>query len=173
MLAEANGFGAGQWQIEPGMGFAHETKWWGQRGPREEAHNGVDLKFYMGPGDSVRYLDGRSLVPVMDDGAVINVTSDFLGHSVFVSHGEDESGLTLVSAYGHMVPAEGLEAGMHLKRGDIIGKLSEYNDMPVPPHLHLSLLIMHGGYLKKPDWQDIGVSGDLRALDPLSEQEGR
>jgi hypothetical protein len=111
-------------------------------------------------------MDGSSRVPASGDGEVINIARDYLGSSVFVSHGEG-SGKTLVSALGHMVPAEGLEPGAHLGKGDIIGKLSEYDDMPVPPHLHISLFRAEAGDLAGIDWQGLRASGSTRFIDPL------
>lgn len=166
MLADINGFPPGQWVLEPGMGFGDRIKWWGDRGPRAAAHNGLDLKFYREAGDNVRFMDGRSLVPVMAEGEVINIVSDFLGRSVFIAHGDD-NGLTLVSAFGHLIPNDEIVPGAHLKRGDIIGKLSEYDGMPVPPHLHYSLIESGSADIRGIDWPTLETSGSTRFLDPL------
>jgi hypothetical protein len=171
MLAECNGLPPGEWRIEPGMGFGSDQMWWSGGWRRSTPHNGLDLRSYKMASGEVLYLDGTGVIPVAENGEIINIIRDFLGFSVFVSHEEDGSGVKFVSAYGHIVPGEGLETGAHLRRGDIIGKLSEYEDMPVPPHLHISLIEADAKAVSGLDWPQIENAGGrargLRFLDPL------
>jgi len=168
LLAEINGFGPGEWLIEPGMDYGSWRKWWSGSGTRTSEHNGLDLRIYREASGRDIYLDGRDRVPAGGEGEVINIAKDFLGKSVFVSHGRDESGAALVSAYGHIVPEEGIGPGTRLVKGDIIGKLSEYAGMPVPPHLHLSLIRMSGLKAEKLNWTLLGTSDRVEFLDPAS-----
>ena len=85
-------------------------------------------------------LDGSTVVPAADDGEIINIIKDFLGHSIFISHGPAKGGSVIISAYGHLAPSGSLSPGVQVKRGDIIGSLAQYDGMPVPPHLHLSII---------------------------------
>jgi len=167
MLADTNGFGPGEWLMGPGMRFGSWRKWWSGNGTRTSPHNGLDLRIYREASGREVYLDGRDIVPVCRDGEVINIVKDFLGHSVFVMHGKDANGAALVSAYGHIVPAEGLLPGVRLTRGGTIGKLSDYIGMPVPPHLHISLIESGLSDLRGLGWEELGTSDSIRFLDPI------
>ena len=165
MLASINGFGPGSWKFKPGMLFGADTKWWGDDGgTRKTPHNGLDIRLYKESSGGIISLVGSSLVPSAGDGEVLTIIEDFLGYSVFVAHGLTEGGRTLVSAYGHIVPEEGLDAGARLSRGDIIGSIAEYEGMQVPPHLHFSVLILSDGF-KELDWGI--VENNAVFLDPL------
>jgi len=164
MLSDINGLGPGAWQFEPGMLFDAETKWWGNGGLRNVLHNGLDLRYFKQGSGKMVTLGCESLVPVAGEGVILNIAKDFLGFSIFVSHGDDGRGRTLVSAYGHIVPEEGVAPGACVPGGHIIGSLAEYEGMPAPPHLHLSVFTLPGG-LHETNWGSI--EQDAVFLDPL------
>lgn len=169
-LARANGYNAGRWLAVPGMGFGDEARWWGDCGPRGEPHNGVDFREYEYATGGIVCLGAGSVVPVLREGEVVAVIKDFLGHSVFVSHGPaggGGGGEVLLSACGHIMTAAGVEPGLLLRASDMLGRVSEYEDMPVPAHLHLSLLIVaEGTELSSLRWAGLETRGDVRFLRP-------
>jgi len=164
MLADTNGLGPGFWKFEPGMLFKAEAKWWGDGGPRDEPHNGLDLRCYKQESGTMVSLGSGSMVPVAADGEVVSIVRDFLGYSAFVAHGPGKSGTVSVSAYGHIAPVDGLVPGVCVSKGHIIGKLSEYEGMAVPPHLHVSFFAMPEGFHEL-DWGVIGQEAVF--VDPL------
>ena len=108
LLASANGFAeGGHWEMEPGMGFGSRDKWWPAKDPHrpEGPHNGLDIRQYSAQGQHW-ILGTDSVVPVAEDGKIISIIKDFLGYSIFVSHGEisETPSGGVISAYGHIVP---------------------------------------------------------------------
>jgi len=167
MLAMTNGLNPGSWRFEPGMLFGANIRWWGQGGPRKAPHNGLDIRKYEESSGRVIALDGSSRAPAARDGEVINIIKDFLGFTVFVSHKGTTGGARLFSAYGHIVPEAGLSPGAGLSKGEIIGTLSEYDGMPVPPHLHLSFFEIQAGIAREHlDWDELEGAEGVRFIDP-------
>jgi hypothetical protein len=75
----------------------------------------------------------RTLLPRREDedpghirGQVVKVGDDFLGQSVFVSHGAyDNDGSQLHTIYGHIKPRGRMDPGERLSDGDIIGTIAD------------------------------------------------
>ena len=167
MLARTNELGPGTWRFEPGMLFRSESKWWGDGGPRKAPHNGLDIRSYEEAAGRITTLDGSTRVPAAGDAVVANIIKDFLGYSVFVSHGAAKGEAGLFSAYGHIVPEAGLSPGASLSKGTVIGRLAEYHGMPVPPHLHLSLFEIGSDVaVERLDWSGLEVTEGVRFMDP-------
>ena len=173
LLASANGFkGGGHWDIEQGMGFGSMDKWWSQEDTMraEGAHNGLDIRQYTVQGQQMT-LGADSVVPVAEGGKIISIIKDFLGYSIFVSHGEisETPSGGVISAYGHIVPDKVLYKGMRLKRGDTLGSIAEYEGMAAPAHLHLSIIVSKQGNDEAifNDWQRVQAALGLKFVDPL------
>lgn len=171
LLAGKNGFGPGSWHIREGMPFGALDKWWGQKGPRGAAHNGLDLREFRASGGALLTLGPGSLVVAAADGKIISVIRDFIAYSVFIDHGEvegDARGRRLISAYGHIGPSEGLLEGNELRRGQVMGNVSNVPEgITALPHLHLSLFLSSA--IKDINWASLGLAEGLDFLDPLKE----
>ena len=106
-----------QWVFQPGMRFQALQKWWGDRGRRAAAHEGLDLYSFE---DGARHDENRGSVhpnPPAFAGHVVKIEPDFLGKSIFMSHaGVTAGGRRLVSAFGHTVPRNSLRTGLICRR---------------------------------------------------------
>jgi hypothetical protein len=173
-LLEA-GFAA--WEFLPGMRFSERAAWWRGGGDRGGAHEGLDICWY-------RTVDGRRLslgagacVPVIYAGEVVSVVDDFLGASVFVAHAHRAAGgRRLHTIYGHIAPASGLAPGSRLVDGAAVGVIAETSgrNVPVPPHVHISLALVAGGQLSgtRLDWASLRDPARATLLDPMPIMSG-
>jgi len=160
-----------EWIFCPCMLFHAMCKWWGNKGPRDTPHEGLDILLYKDRQDRIVRLDERTRIPVMFDGVVVSIINDFLGRSVIVEHAFPNRDTGKVcTIYGHTNPLKGLQIGRELKQGNIMGTLADpaQSGFNVMPHLHISV-----GRASKPisyarlNWDTIGDSGALTLLDPL------
>jgi len=163
--------GLKEWVFCPGMVFRAECKWWGDKGPRNTPHEGLDMFLYRDRQGRLAHLDEKTMIPVMFDGVVVSIIDDFLGSSVIVEHAFPDSDTERVcTIYGHVNPLKNLHIGWGLKQGDIMGTLADpgQTGFNLMPHLHISV-----GWASKPisydrlNWDTIGSSGALTLLDPL------
>ncbi len=114
-----------QWLFLPGMTFGSGLKWWGNGGPRPQAHEGIDFCLYHNAGGRLCRLSADTRSAVAGDGVVVQVTDDFLGRSVFVHHPcFDRASFRLISAYGHLRPCSHVCPGHVAPAGEIIGALA-------------------------------------------------
>jgi len=158
------------WVFDEGMLFNSRRKWWGDRGSRNAAHEGLDFLYFSDRLGRVLQLGRSTRVPVMYEGVLTCITDDFLGRSVIVAHEIAEAGRPLLSIYGHMDPAEGLHPGKTLREGSVLGTLagSGESKVPVQPHLHVSLgWASDIGLCRDLDWKKLGDPGIITMLDPL------
>ncbi len=157
LLEALNAIRIRRWIIRPGMGFGAAEKWW-DGGIRAAPHNGLDLRLYEDADGREAALGEATLVPALEDGEAVTIIRDFLGESVFVAHSDG-----IISAYGHLRPL--CRVGDKLRRGQAIAKLSERPGMPVPPHLHISLLRLPKGFdVAGLTWR--ALDGAAEFLDP-------
>jgi len=160
-----------EWIFHPAMLFGSHCKWWGDLGKRERLHEGLDLCLYRTKAGDIHYLDERTKIPVIFKGQVVKVGEDFLGESVFVSHGAyDSNGSQLHTIYGHIKACDHIRPGERLSEGDIIGSIADArkSDGEVPHHLHVSVAwipsTVHSQELR---WQMVGDLTKVVLLDPL------
>jgi murein DD-endopeptidase MepM/ murein hydrolase activator NlpD len=145
MLIDANGLDPGEfqsWLFHPGMLFKSPDKWWGDRGRRDFPHEGIDFCLYRNASGRTCRLDQQTRIPLMHDGVVKAVFSDYLGRAVIVEHENAGDGSdTLVSVYAHTRPGGGITPGLVVKEGDIIGTIADTSRSKagILPHLHLTL----------------------------------
>ena len=160
-----------EWVFCSGMLFNALDKWWGNEGKRDWPHEGLDLCLYRDRRDKVLSLHGKMKIPVMYDGIVVRIINDFLGQSVIIEHGFDNSDNgRFYTIYGHTNPCSGVQVGRIVKQGDVIATLADpiKSKAGLLPHLHVSL-----GWTSevvaydKLDWETIGASNTLALLDPL------
>jgi hypothetical protein len=125
-------------QIE-GMEFGAHSAWWGERKPRQRAHEGVDVYSFHAVEDGLagRTIEGVPLI-VIEGGECVAVFPDFLGHTAIVRRPQQMpkevaagDGLDCVErpellwCYAHMALDSKVVAGCHLRPGDILGRVRE------------------------------------------------
>lgn len=163
--------GIDRWIFHPGMLFQSPDKWWGDRGKRNRLHEGLDLCLCRIPGGRIRCLDGKTRIPVLDDGLVVAIVNDFLGKSVMVEHQYDDGdSLGFCSIYGHTDPPGDLQIGKFLNKGDILATIADSSESKsgIQPHLHISVgLTDKFMAYEQFDWETIGSWDMLTLLDPL------
>jgi hypothetical protein len=171
-LVGLNGLSVDEWIFYPGMLFKAEEKWWGKGGVREKAHEGLDLYLFMDRSGRINSLDEKTEIPVMYDGEVVKIDDDFLGSSVFISHGEyDGRGRQLFTIYGHIIPHCGIRRGTRLETGDSFARIAgvEGGKAGIPAHLHISIaLIPLSLPCERLNWETVSDRSTVTLIDPLS-----
>ncbi|MBF0229544.1 MAG: hypothetical protein HQK63_08155 [Desulfamplus sp.] len=154
-----------EWLFYSGMLFGSKSKWWADWGERYTPHEGVDITFYrtfkrenlenIGGGSKVKMFDAKTKVPVIADGTILNICTDFLGQSVVIEHlplnnkrelsfkvrqSQSEQS-TIVGIYSHIKADHKLECGMAVSKGNIIGTVADTSTRKskIAPHLHISI----------------------------------
>ena len=152
------------------MLFGAGHQWWGEKRKRRLPHEGLDLCWYLDSDDFRKMLPQNTKVPAALDGEVVAIIDDFLGKSVLVRHGMHTPGKFLVTISAHVAPEAGIESGVSVREGQLIGRLAQKaaKRSEVPPHLHLSAgffaedIIWHDI-----SWQNMWKHKDVRLIDPL------
>jgi murein DD-endopeptidase MepM/ murein hydrolase activator NlpD len=161
-----------RWVFQPGMRFQAREKWWGDYGPRAVPHEGIDLYSFETTGGRVANVDQRTQIPAAFAGQVVKIAPDFLGQSIFISHGiYADAGRHLLSAVGHTVPREGLSPGQAVAAGEIIGAVAGVGGKKasLPPHLHLTFAWVPKNFrLEQLTWDNLGHDPGIRLIDPLA-----
>jgi murein DD-endopeptidase MepM/ murein hydrolase activator NlpD len=129
------------WVFCPGMQFNSPHKWWGDCGPRDFPHEGVDFCLYEDCSGQVHRLDGKTRIPVMADGVVRAMFKDYLGQALIIEHDDLQGEGIYLSIYAHTRPREGLRRGHAVRAGDIIATIADtrHSKAKILPHLHLSI----------------------------------
>jgi hypothetical protein len=145
MLVEENGLdqnGFETWIFCPGMLFNSPQKWWGDHGRRDFPHEGIDVCLYRDRSMRTRRLGVKCRIPVMYDGMVKAIISDYLGKAIIIEHETTESETErFLSVYAHTKPRADVNIGTLVKEGDIIATIADTgrSKSKIIPHLHLSL----------------------------------
>ncbi|MGA8020095.1 MAG: M23 family metallopeptidase [Desulfobacterales bacterium] len=174
MLIEENGLdqnGFESWIFCPGMLFNSPKKWWGDHGRRDYPHEGIDLCLYRDRSERTLLLDEKSRIPVMQDGVVKAIFTDYLGKAVIIEHETSESeNERFLSVYAHTNPRGGVQVGLKVKEGDIIANIADTrrSKAKIIPHLHFSLGLPSPSLSYDPFVWNIMRKPDLiTLLDPL------
>jgi murein DD-endopeptidase MepM/ murein hydrolase activator NlpD len=144
MLIEANGFDPDEfkcWVFSPGMLFDAPDKWWGDFGRRDFPHEGIDFCLYRDAAANLRRLDETTQIPVMHDGRVRALFTDYLGQAVVIEHDRISAiPEKTISIYAHMKPLDGIRPGVNVREGDIIAWIAgaDHSKSNILPHLHFS-----------------------------------
>ena len=143
MLIEENGLdqnGFDSWVFCQGMLFNSAEKWWGDHGRRDYPHEGIDLCLYRDRCGRTHRLDEKCRIPIVHDGVVRAIFTDYLGKAVIIEHLTSESE-KLLSVYAHTKPRAGVQVGLTVKKGDIIANIADTrrSKAKIIPHLHFSL----------------------------------
>jgi murein DD-endopeptidase MepM/ murein hydrolase activator NlpD len=131
-----------RWVFCTGMLFNSPDKWWGDYGRRDFPHEGIDFCLYHGRSGQMFRLDEKTRIPVMHNGVVRAVFTDYLGRAVVIEHQNTQAdGSKLLSTYAHTRPLDGIEPGAVLKAGDVIATIADtqHSKANILPHLHFSL----------------------------------
>lgn len=130
------------WVFFPGMRFNSSDKWWGDLGRRDFPHEGIDFCFYIDRSDRLAHIDHKTRIPVMHDGIVRSIFSDYLGQAAVIEH-ENQQGNngTFVSIYAHTRLLDHIKTGVILKEGDIIATVADTSrsKAKILPHLHFTV----------------------------------
>ena len=143
-LIEANGLDPEDfkcWVFCPGMLFEAPDKWWGDYGRRDFPHEGLDFCLYRDAADNLRRLDESTRIPVMHDGRVRALFTDYLGQAVVIEHdGAPALPGKAISIYAHTNPGDGIRPGATVRAGDIIASIAGtgHSKINILPHLHFS-----------------------------------
>ena len=147
MIIETNGLdrnGFQNWIFCPGMLFNSPVKWWGDYGQRDFPHEGLDLCLYRDGSNQTRRFDENIRIPVIHDGVVRSIFTDYLGKAVIVEHEATDGTTTrFLSIYAHTKPWAGVKIGLTLLKGDIIATIADTSSSKagIHPHLHFSLCV--------------------------------
>jgi hypothetical protein len=175
MLVEINRFeqsGFETWVLCPGMQFGSMLKWWGDHGQRDFAHEGIDLSLFAGRDGDIHRVDVNIEIPVITNGRVKAIFTDYLGKAVVVEH--EISGVedgNILSVYAHTDPRNAIEVGTDLIQGDIIASLADTSRLKsgIAPHLHLTLGVPSRDLTYDPFvWNIMRDASRVRLLDPLA-----
>lgn len=130
------------WVFCPGMLFGSPDKWWGDRGLRDFPHEGIDFCLYADRSGRIHRLNEQTRIPVMHDGVVRAMFSDYLGQAIVIEHeNEHDPNEKFLSVYAHTNPQDGIRAGVAVNEGDIIATIADtkQSKAKILPHLHFSL----------------------------------
>ena len=173
-LIDCNGLnelGFREWAFYPGMLFNSTEKWWGKEGKRDTPHEGLDLCLYRNKNGDTSTLDTTVKIPVMYEGRVIRIIDDFIGKSIFVSHGiYDGKGNQLYTIYSHVEHYKGIIRETMLHEGDIIATITDAKKKKakMSSHVHISVAwIPESLYYENLKWETLNDAGIVALLDPL------
>ena len=174
MLIEENGLdrnGFDSWLFCPGMLFNSPEKWWGDHGRRDYPHEGIDLCLFSDRCGRTHRLDEKSRIPVMHDGVVMAIFTDYLGKAVIIEHEIPESRIgRFLSVYAHTEPRTDVKIGVMVKEGDIVANIADTgrSKAKIIPHLHFSLGLPSPSLSYDPFvWNTMRNPNLITLLDPL------
>lgn len=160
-----------EWIFCPGMLFNDPYKWWGCGGIRQRPHEGLDFCFYRDKAGQEHSLDEGIKIPVMYEGEIIHIEDDFLGKSIFVSHGiYDGLGNRFHTIYGHTNPCSGIDIGKVLSEGEVIAAIADVGKKKteISPHLHISVAWLPKSFpYERLNWKTISNRSMATLRDPL------
>jgi hypothetical protein len=161
-----------QWIFQPGMLFNSLEKWWGDQGRRASPHEGLDLCVFEDINGKKKTLNRHTKIPAAFAGEIVKIEPDFLGKSIFISHGIfDDRGRQLFSAYGHTAPRASLKIGSNVAEGENIAEILALADkkLEILPHVHITFV-----WIPVPiadhdlNWDNLGKNPIIKLIDPLS-----
>jgi len=166
-----------EWVFYPGMLFHSQYKWWGNGGTRQRPHEGLDFCFYREMAGQNHRLNEKTKIPVMYAGEIVGIHDDFMGKSLFVSHGfYDEQGNKLHTIYGHTSPYRGVAVGKVFREGETLAVIaaSRKKNTQIPSHLHVSVAWLPKSFpYNRLSWETMGDRGVVTLCDPLEFIDGK
>lgn len=152
------------WLTEAGMGWQGKEEWWIRNFNSERTipHNGVDFCWY--DGQKVIEEMGGKTVPMITDGTLVAIKSDFLGFSYIVKTSfRDSQGRSLHIAYAHAALAKGrtLSVGDQIQKDDPVLAITT-SKTSCPSHLHVSTIWVADNYdWNQFDWNTVNNPGSV------------
>lgn len=144
--------GFGRWVFLPGMEFETRDKCWADTGSRPIPHEGLDICCFEDKEGQVVYLGENSLVPILYDGRIVKIFTDFLDESIMVVPVFQKRGRSLYSIYAHTVPDKSMRAGCRVKAGQPICAICPSKNRSMKSHLHLTVLWAPEEKIANLDW---------------------
>ncbi len=178
-LIEANGFDPHDfkcWVFSPGMRFNAPDKWWSGYGRRDFPHEGLDFCLFRDAAGQLRRLDEGTRIPVMHDGRVRAIFTDYLGRAIVIEH-ERIAGIPeqAISIYAHTTPRKGILPGVTVREGEIIASIADtaHSRTNILPHLHFTLGRPSPDIVYEPFvWNRMRDPNMVALIDPLSLIDG-
>ena len=174
LLIAANGLNPKDlqsWVFCPGMLFQSTDKWWGDHGRRDFPHEGIDFCLHTDRSDRVLPIDHRTRIPVMHDGVVRAMFTDYLGQAVVIEHADAQNGnRRFLSVYAHTKPQENIQPGVMVKEGEIIATIADTSrsKAKILPHLHFTLGLPSPNLVLEPFiWNDMRDPERVTLLNPF------
>ena len=161
-----------RWLFQPGMLFNSLEQWWGTKGQRAVAHEGLDLYSFEDAQGIIKIVDRSIKIPAAFAGKIIKIDQDFLGKSIYLSHEiYSAGGRQLFSIYGHTAPLKALQPGKIVAEEEIMAAISGSppQKSTISPHLHLSFAWIPPTI--SPDqlnWPNLNHDPAITLIDPLS-----
>ena len=154
--------------FHPGMLFDSELKWW-TPGNRRSPHEGSDLCLLQLPGRAPKPLQADIPVLAGAAGRVAAVIPDFLGHSVIISHGLDQTGSKeWISLLAHIDTHPDIEEGLFLESGQELGLTRTFaKPRGMLCHLHLSIGLLLTPKIYDLTWPELTKRNRVSFIDPL------
>ena len=161
-----------EWIFLPGMLFNSLEKWWGDQGRRTTPHEGLDLCSFVEGNGRIKNLDRHTKIPAAFAGEIVKIDLDFLGKSIFISHGIfDERGRQLYLAYGHTAPRDSLGIGSKVTAGETIAVISDPpgKKLSILPHVHITFAWIPPSIATyELNWDNLGKNPGIGLIDPLA-----
>ena len=161
-----------RWIFCQGMLFNSPDKWWGDHGLRDYPHEGIDFCLYRDSSYRIHRINEKTRIPVLQDGVVKAMLKDYLGIAIIIEHEHAGSNTgRLLFIYAHTKPHLGIETGLFVKEGDIIGTLADTGNSSsnIIPHLHLSLGLPAESFsYDRFVWNTVRKPEMITLLDPLA-----
>ena len=155
--------------FHPGMLFDSERKWWSPHGQRPSPHEGLDLCLLQLPGQAPKPLPADTPVLAAAPGRVRAVIPDFLGQSVIISHGQDQTGSKeWISLLAHIDPHPDIGEGLFLESGQELGRTRTFAKPPgMLCHLHLSIGLLLTPRNYDLTWPELTKRNRVHFIDPF------
>ena len=120
------------------MKYGETNKWWGDNGPRQSPHEGLDFVAYIDSAAQRHLLEPGILTPPLFKGCVVNIIDDFLGRTIILEHSHKTGdGLRLLSFMAHILPPPDIKPGSAISALNLLGEVAPGNNASLP-HLHIS-----------------------------------
>ena len=166
-----DGLGFESWTFCSGMLFGAQNKWWNDGGTRGTPHEGLDVCLFKDVAGQFHNLGEGTLIPVIDEGEIIKIDTDFLGKSVYIKHNiHDGNNRQLHTVYGHTKLQHHIGVGMTLSEGSILGTIAgtRHSKSKIAPHLHISIAwIPRSLSHQELGWEVLRDPDVVTLLDPL------
>ena len=162
-----------RWYFYTGMLFSSPDKWWDDFKFRASTHEGIDITYYSSGGTAepsrISQFDPATRVPAIEDGRIIHICDDFLGHTLVVEGPDSTAAMRQIITYAHIVPADGIETRSKIQKNQVLATVCDTVRNPaLPPHLHLSCFeVPRSVPADLLNWTLFSKPGNFRMINPV------